>query len=163
MHRWLLAVAGFATVLSMNVSAHAQQERIAANGQWTAQCRSDRVSGKVCEVQTVYDVRKAPLANYWLTYALKEKTFSLNGAPCPATGRVWIDKQPAAEFEACSKCACQMKTEDSARLLDLARNGKTLFVELKDAKGGVAGPYETRLREFEKTYRAAAAASGVSK
>ncbi|MSP81304.1 MAG: hypothetical protein EXR02_09640 [Rhodospirillales bacterium] len=88
---------------------------MASNGQWNAQCRTDRVNGKACEVQAIYDVRKPPLANYWLTCTLKDKVFSINGAPCPASGRVWIDRQPAAEFESCGKCACQMRTEDSAR------------------------------------------------
>ena len=159
----LWRLAGFVVFLLTGGVAGAQQERVASNGPWNAQCRTDRIDGKVCEVQTVYDVRKALLANYWLTYALKEKTFSINGAPCPASGRVWVDKQPAAAFESCSKCACQMKAEDSSRLFDLARTGKTLFVEIKDSKGVVAGPFETRLREFEKIYRAAAALNAMGK
>lgn len=157
MPRWLLGVAGLAAVVLAGFVAHAQ-ERVASNGQWNAQCRTER-AGKACEVQAIYDVRKPPLANYWLTYTLKDKVFSLNGAPCPASGRVWIDRQPAAEFEACGKCACQMRPEDSARLFDQARNGKSLFLEVKDSKGATVGPYETRLRDFDKTYRAAAASA----
>ena len=90
---------------------------------------------------------------------MKEKTFSLNGAPCPASARVWIDTQAAVAFESCTKCNFQMKADDSARLFELARAGKTLFVEARDSKGVATGPFETRLCEFDKTYRAAAAAS----
>ena len=150
--------AAFAGVLCMAMAAAAwAQDRVAVNGPWTAQCRVDRVAGKACEVQAVHDVRKPPLANYWLTYTLKDRVFAVIGAPCPAAGRVWIDRHQGAEFESCGRCACRVRAEESARLFELARTGKSIFLEIKDAKGSVFGPYETRLRDFEKSYRAAAA------
>ena len=88
---------------------------------------------------------------------MKEKTFSLTGAPCPATPG--IDKQAAVAFESCTKCNCQMKADDSARLFEWTRAGKTLFVETRDSKSVTRGPFETRLRKLDKTHRADAAAS----
>jgi hypothetical protein len=126
------------------------QDRVAVNGPWTAQCRVDRVAGKTCEVQAVHDVRKPPLANYWLSYTLNDKVFAVVGAPCPAAGRLWIDRHPGAEVESCGRCACRMRAEDSARLFELARAGKSLFLEIKDSKGAAFGPYETRLARLRE-------------
>ena len=162
MLRLILGRAGLAGLLWVAFAFNAwAQDRVAVNGPWTAQCRIDRVAGKTCEVQAVHDVRKAPLANYWLTYTLSDKVFAVAGAPCPAAGRLWIDRHPGAEFDACGRCACRMRTEDSARLIELARTGKSLFLEMKDSKGTAFGPYETRLRDFDKSYRAAAAAGAA--
>ena len=104
MLRGLVRVMGVIAVLAAP-SAEAQ-EKVASNGPWTAQCRSDR-NGRTCEVQAIYDVRKPPLANFWLTYLLKEKQFSVTGAPCPGGGRIRVDKQPPVEFEGCTRCTCQ--------------------------------------------------------
>jgi hypothetical protein len=164
MLRRILGRAGLAGLLWLIVAgtAWSQQERVTVKGSWIAQCRADAAAGRSCEVQAIHDVRKPPLANYWLAYGLRERVFTVTGAPCPATARLWIDRHPAMEFESCGRCACRMRTEDSARLFEQARSGKTLFLEVKDNKGVALGPYETRLRDFEKSHRAAAAATSTA-
>jgi invasion protein IalB len=148
------------TGLATTGSAAMAQERVASNGPWTAQCRADRVNGRACEVQAVYDRRTPPLANYWLTYTLRDKLFSIVGAPCPSGGKMWIDKQSATEFGTCdARCNCQMSAADSARQFDLLRGGKSIFIEIKDPRGAVLGPFETKLRDFDKSYRAAVASA----
>lgn len=151
-----LLVAGLAAAGDVAMA----QERVATNGPWTAQCRIDRVTGRLCEVQAVYDQRKPPLANYWLTYTLRDRVFSIVGAPCPSGAKLWVDKLSASEFGQCdNRCRCQMSPADSARQFELARVGKSLFVEIREPRGAVIGPFETRLRDFDKSYRAAAASA----